>query len=65
LTAFTIAVNDLADVRWDWTGGEPPADHPAYYVRFMKTFSRMGGRLDYIGMDNREFLLGLYHALAA
>jgi hypothetical protein len=63
LDDFTIAVNDLATVDWDWSGGEPPVDHPAYYVRFMKSFWRMGGRLVYVGLDNRVFLTHLYQRL--
>jgi hypothetical protein len=61
---FFIAVNDLADATWDWSGGEPPIDHPAYYVRFCKSFSRMGGRMEYYGLDNRVFLLQLYRRLS-
>ncbi len=63
LTNFTIVVNDLAAVDWDWSRGEPPVDSPAYYVRFMKSFSRMGGRLRYIGGDNTTLLGNLYHRL--
>jgi hypothetical protein len=63
LDDFTIAVNDLARIDWDWSRGEPPMEDPAYYVRFMKSFSRMGGRLRYVGLDNRAFLLGLEERL--
>lgn len=63
LDDFTIVVNDLAEVTWDWSRGEPPADNPAYYVRFCKSFSRMGGRFEYVGLDNRVFLLNLYERL--
>jgi hypothetical protein len=63
LTDFLIAANDLADVDWDWSRGEPPVENPAYYVRFLKSFSRMGGRFLYAGMDNRAFLLNLYARL--
>ena len=45
--------------------GEPPEDHPAYYVRFCKSFSRMGGAMRYAGADNRDFLLALLRALRA
>ena len=39
-----IYVVDLQDGgRWDWTQGEPPKDNPAYYLRFCKSYSRMGG----------------------
>ncbi|MBI4586412.1 MAG: hypothetical protein HY717_20575 [Planctomycetes bacterium] len=65
LEDFTIAVNDLAAVDWDWSKGEPPVDNPAYYVRFMKSFSRMGGKLSYMGLDNRVFLENLYCRLRA
>jgi hypothetical protein len=60
---FLIVVNDLAESTWDWSQGEPPTDHPAYYVRFCKSFSRMGGELMYAGMDNRVFLTHLYAAV--
>ncbi len=63
LDNFLIVANDLADTTWDWSKGEPPVDNPAYYVRFCKSFSRMGGRFDYLGMDNRTFLLNLYARL--
>lgn len=60
----TIHVVDLAEVEWDWRSrGEPPEHAPAYYMRFLKTFSRMGGRMNYIAADNREFLLRLARAL--
>ncbi len=60
LEHFTIIANDLAEVTWDWSQGEPPPDNPAYYVRFCKSFSRMGGTFRYVGMDNRVFLQNLY-----
>lgn len=60
---FFIAVNDLADASWDWSAGEPPPEHPAYYVRFCKSFARMGGEMAYYGMDNRVFLLNLWQRL--
>jgi len=44
-------------------GYEPPADDPAYYLRFLKTFNRMGGTMKYLSADNRDFLLALYHEL--
>ena len=58
-----IAVNDLEQVDWDWSRGEPPKDNPAYYLRFCKTFSRMGGEMAYIGGDNKKLLHNLYHTL--
>ncbi len=61
-----LLVVDLAESSWDWKAeGEPPQDDPAYYLRFCKTFSRMGGDMDYLSADNRDFLLALYQALAA
>ena len=58
-----IAVNDLAPMTWDWSGGEPPKDNPAYYLRFCKSFSRMGGEMVYVDGDNRVFLHNLYQIL--
>ena len=55
-----ILVVDLADAHWDLSAqGEPPMDNPAYYLRFCKTFSRMGGTMRYLSADNRDFLLAL------
>jgi hypothetical protein len=56
-------VNDLAEIEWDWSQGEPPADDPAYYLRFCKSFSRMGGQMRYVSGDNRTMLGHLYHLL--
>jgi len=58
-----IYVVDLAESSWDWSKGEPPASDPAYYLRFLKTFNRMGGQMNYISADNRDFLLALYREL--
>ncbi|MET0393127.1 MAG: hypothetical protein ABW019_08285 [Chitinophagaceae bacterium] len=58
-----INVVDLSENSWDWSAGEPPKDNPAYYMRYCKTFSRMGGTMHYITADNRDFLLGLLHLL--
>ena len=64
LADYLLVVNDIqAGGDWDWSRGEPPKDHPAYYLRFCKTFHRMGGELDYICLDNRAFMVGLHHAL--
>ena len=54
---------DLAESQWDWKKGEPPVDDPAYYLRYNKTFSRMGGAMRYAQADNRDFLLALGQAL--
>jgi hypothetical protein len=60
-----ILVVDLAESQWDWqAAGEPPEDDPAYYLRFCKTFSRMGGTMRYLSADNRDFLLALYQRLS-
>jgi hypothetical protein len=59
-----ILVVDLAKSNWDWKkDGEPPDSDPAYYLRFCKTFSRMGGTMKYLSADNRDFLLALYQNL--
>ncbi len=63
---FTIVVNDIQPAGdWQWgTGMEPPKSSPAYYLRFCKTYDRMGAReLHYVCLDNRAFLLNLYHCL--
>ena len=60
----TIFVVDLQDGgNWDWTKGEPPKESPAYYLRFCKSFSRMGGTMHYAQCDNVAFLHHLYYAL--
>jgi hypothetical protein len=52
-----IFVVDIQDGGgWNWDLGEPPKENPAYYLRFMKSFSRMGGRMRYIPCDNIQFL---------
>jgi len=58
-----IVVVDLAESRWDWSRGEPPENTPEYYLRYCKTFSRMGGVMRYLTCDNRDFLLGLAQRL--
>jgi hypothetical protein len=59
-----ILVVDLAESNWDWhKNGEPPVDNPAYYLRYCKTFHRMGGEMHYLTADNRDFLLELYQIL--
>ena len=65
LDDFCIVVNDLQPVTWNWAEAEPPVEHPAYYVRFCKSFSRMGGDLLYVGADNRVFLHNLLAYLRA
>lgn len=58
-----MLIVDLAESDWDWKKGEPPSDNPAYYLRYCKTFSRMGGEMNYLTADNRDFLLALYQQL--
>jgi hypothetical protein len=40
---------------WDWATGEPPKDNPAYYLRFCKSYARMGGAMHYAQCDNVDF----------
>ena len=57
-------VVDLQDGGgWDWTRGEPPRTNPAYYLRFCKSYSRMGGTLNYVQSDNLAFVHHLYRRL--
>ena len=58
-----LLISDLAESSWDWTRGEPPEDNPSYYLRYNKSFSRMGGTMRYLQADNRDFLLTLTHLL--
>jgi hypothetical protein len=58
-----MVVVDLQPSRWDWQQGEPPEDSPDYYLRYCKTFSRMGGAMHYVAADNRDFLLALLQHL--
>jgi len=62
----SIYVVDLQDGgQWDWSKGEPPKTNPAYYLRFCKSYARMGGAMRYLQCDNVAFLHNLYHRLAA
>lgn len=64
VSGHAIHVVDLQDGGgWDWTRGEPPKDNPAYYLRFCKSYSRMGGAMHYVQGDNVLFLHHLLHAL--
>lgn len=64
ITNHHMVVVDLAESSWDWQkDGEPPTDNPAYYLRFCKTFSRMGGTMRYISASNIDFLLTLTQEL--
>ena len=60
----TFYVVDLQDGGgWDWTRGEPPKTNPAYYLRFCKSYSRMGGALNYAQSDNVTFIHHLHRHL--
>ena len=62
----TIYVVDIQDGgQWDWSKGEPPKDNPAYYLRFCKSFARMGGTMRYVQCDNVAFLHNLLTQLEA
>src|SRR4029434_8119786 len=59
-----IFVVDLQDGgNWDWSKGEPPKDNPAYYLRFCKSFARMGGEMKYVQCDNVVFAHNVLHSL--
>ncbi len=58
-----IHVVDLQEDGWDWSHGEPPMDNPAYYLRFMKTFNRMGCHASYHCADNKAFFVSLHREL--
>ncbi len=49
--------------NWDWSQGEPPKNNPAYYLRFCKSFDRMGGSMNYVQSDNVIFLHHLLNTL--
>lgn len=64
VAGHTIYVVDLQDGGgWDWTQGEPPKSNPAYYLRFCKSYSRMGGQMQYVQCDNATFVHHLYQRL--
>lgn len=58
---FVVDIQDGGN--WDWSKGEPPRDNPAYYLRFCKSFARMGGTMRYVQCDNAVFLHNLLHEL--
>lgn len=64
VSGHMIYVVDIQDGgNWDWRQGEPPKTNPAYYLRFCKSYSRMGGGMQYVNCDNLTFLHNLYHRL--
>jgi hypothetical protein len=66
VSGHAIYVVDLQDGGgWDWTQGEPPKTNPAYYLRFCKSYSRMGGAMHYVPSDNAAFVHALSHELRA
>jgi hypothetical protein len=65
VSGHSIYVVDLQDGgAWDWSRGEPPRDNPAYYLRFCKSYARMGGTMHYVQCDNIACLQHLFAALA-
>ncbi len=65
VSGHRIYVVDLQDGgNWDWTRGEPPKTNAAYYLRFCKSFSRMGGAMHYVQSDNLAFIHHLFHRLS-
>jgi hypothetical protein len=66
VNGHSICVVDIQDGgNWDWTKGEPPKDNPAYYLRFCKSFARMGGAMHYVQCHNVVFLQNLLSQLKA
>jgi hypothetical protein len=64
VSGHSIYVVDLQDGGgWDWRRGEPPKTNPAYYLRFCKSFSRMGGTMHYLQCDNVNFIHNLQRML--
>ncbi len=65
VTGHSIYVVDLQESgNWDWSAGEPPKTNPAYYLRFCKSFVRMGGDMKYVQCDNRAFVHSLFYKLS-
>ncbi|MGC8791868.1 MAG: hypothetical protein ACP5U2_00575 [Bryobacteraceae bacterium] len=65
ISGHSIFVVDIQEGgRWDWSTGEPPKTDPAYYLRFCKSFSRMGGQMHYVQTDNIVFMHNLLWALS-
>lgn len=57
VSGHQIYVVDMQDGGgWDWSTGEPPKSNPAYYLRFCKSYARMGGEMQYLQSDNAAFV---------
>jgi hypothetical protein len=64
ISGHSIYVVDLQDGGgWDWRQGEPPKTNSAYYLRFCKSFSRMGATMHYLQCDNITFVHNLQRML--
>ncbi len=64
VAGHAIYVVDLQDGGgWDWSTGEPPKTNPAYYLRFCKSYARMGALMRYLQCDNLAFVHHLFHRL--
>ena len=64
VSGLTIYVVDIQDGGgWDWTKGDPPKTNPGYYLRFCKSFGRMGATMHYVQCDNITFLHNLYREI--
>jgi hypothetical protein len=62
VSGHSIFVVDLQDGGgWDWSAGEPPKTSPAYYLRFCKSYARMGAEMHYLQCDNSAFVHHLYY----
>jgi len=65
VAGHSIYIVDIQDGgNWDWSVGEPPKTNPAYYLRFCKSYARMGGTMRYVQCDNRAFVHQLFHRLS-
>ena len=65
VAGHSVYVVDLQEGgAWDWTAGEPPKTNPAYYLRFCKSYARMGGAMHYLQCDNLAFVHQLSQRLA-
>jgi hypothetical protein len=66
VSGHALYVVDLQDGGgWDWSTGEPPKTNPAYYLRFCKSYARMGGTMRYLPCDNAAFIRNLDARLRA